>query len=134
MNINILGYEIKELKKMDMSLLDHLQWAQQIAIFSYFVESSKNLGLQSARYPARHFASSPSPSTNVASVFSLTRSPKCLANVFIQWIQRHQQQNVGSRKVFFHHILRRVFGFSEGIFCPSSSRKIRREKVSIEWC
>ena len=54
--------------------LEHLQWAQQIAIFSYSVESSKKLGLQSARYPARHFAFSPSPSTNVASVFSLSRS------------------------------------------------------------
>ena len=54
--------------------LEHLQWAQQIAIFSYFVEPSKKLGLQSARYPARHFTSSPSPSTNVASVFSLSRS------------------------------------------------------------
>ena len=53
--------------------LEHLQWVQQIAIFSYFVEPSKKLGLQSARYPARHFTSSPSPSTNLASVFSLSR-------------------------------------------------------------
>ena len=55
-------------------VLEHLQWAQQIAIFSYFVEPSKKLGLQSARYPARHFTSSPSPSTNVASVFPISRS------------------------------------------------------------
>ena len=55
-------------------ILEHLQWAQQIAIFSYFVEPSEKLGLQSARYPAHHFTSSPSPSTNVASVFSLNRS------------------------------------------------------------
>ena len=48
--------------------LEHLQRAQQIAIFSYFAEPSKKPRLQSARYPARDFASSPSPSTNVASV------------------------------------------------------------------
>ena len=55
-------------------LLEHLQWAQQIAIFSYFVEPSKKSGLQSASYSAHHFAFSPSPSTNMASVFSLSRS------------------------------------------------------------
>ena len=49
-------------------ILEHLQRAQQIAIFSYFTEPSKKTRLQSTRYPARDFASSPSPSTNVASV------------------------------------------------------------------